>query len=141
MIKLITPENFNYYKLEMYSLFKARYEVFYLKNKWELNVKDGLETDEFDHDEAYYLINLNHQGQVIGGVRLISTASFHMFDTAFSQFVTPQSYLRCNKIWESSRFFIHSTKLADSESSGLSKITTLELFLAMNEFAIEMNIA
>lgn len=82
----------------------SRFRHFYFVERlgWQLDVKEGLETDAFDSDAAIYCIVLD-QGQIIGGWRALPTEAPYLAQTAFPQLATLGTYPRRPDVWEMTR--------------------------------------
>lgn len=140
MIYLITNENKDYFRAELFMLYRSRFKTFYLKNHWDLNVKNGLEIDQFDNEYASNLVYINDFGRVAGGVRLISTTQKHMFSEVFQSYVPERSYTHLDTTWESSRFFIDDLSCFNKQGASMAKQATYELLIAMNELSLSWGI-
>lgn len=52
---------------------ELRRQTFVVDKKWDLNVFDGLEFEQYDHlQHAFYPLAIHH-GRVVGGARLLRT--------------------------------------------------------------------
>lgn len=75
MSLLIEPERRHRFQGVLRDFYRLRREVFVDRLQWSLPhtaaiAETGLEIDEFDGGEAVYLLNLDHQGRVVAGVRI-----------------------------------------------------------------------
>ena len=57
---------------------KKRYDVFYKDLGWDVPVKDGLESDQYDIDSAIYMVAPTPEYGVIGGMRFLPTSGPNM---------------------------------------------------------------
>lgn len=72
------------------SFLELRHRVFVQRLGWALQSKspiDGLELDEFDDDEAVYMVVPDINGKVIAGLRLLPTTGRYLLASHFSSFV------------------------------------------------------
>jgi acyl-homoserine lactone synthase len=66
---------------------RIRHDVYVGERKWmQLAKPDGLERDQFDTDDAIYLLAID-QGQVVGGSRLVPTLKPHLLSDVFPHLV------------------------------------------------------
>jgi N-acyl-L-homoserine lactone synthetase len=66
------------------AMYRDRKAVFVDRLGWRLNVRDGLETDRFDHAGAEYLILRERAtGDHMGSLRLLRTDQPHLLDSMF----------------------------------------------------------
>ncbi len=73
MIHVVTRENRHLYTSRLEEYFRVRHEIYVEERKWEeLRRPDGLERDQFDTDDATYLMAIDRD-RVVGGVRLVPT--------------------------------------------------------------------
>ena len=67
------------------SMFEARKRVFVDLLKWDVPVLDGrFELDQFDNENAVYLIVRGNGGEHLGSARLLETVRPHLLDTLFA---------------------------------------------------------
>lgn len=84
----------------------ARYrrKVFIEGLSWSLETRDGLELDQFDHDDTVYVAAQDEQGEVAGCARLLPTTQPYLLSEVFPQLMQGQSPPCAPQIWELSRF-------------------------------------
>lgn len=87
-------------------MFQQRKVVFHDLKKWSVKVTDNrYEIDEYDRDDTCYLLSLNKRGDLVGSVRLLSTATPHMMAGPFRDMFPEVSF--CSPlIWEITRFAV-----------------------------------
>ena len=67
------------------SMFEARKRVFVDLLKWDVPVIEGrFELDQFDDENAVYLVILGEAGEHLASARLLQTIRPHLLDTLFS---------------------------------------------------------
>ena len=74
------------------AMFEARKRVFVDLLKWDVPVVEGrFEVDQFDDEQAIYLIVADRAGEHLGSARLLKTTRPHILDSLFSELcaVTP----------------------------------------------------
>ena len=65
--------------------FRLRYEVFHKRLQWDVQCRDGKETDRYDDEQTVYVVTEDDAGRVIGGWRLRPTLAPYMLDEVFPQ--------------------------------------------------------
>ena len=85
-------------------LFKYRYDVFVDILKWDLDTPAGIERDEFDNENAVYVVSRNEQGTIIGCARLLPTTQPYLLSEVFPQLLSEIAPPASSEIWELSRF-------------------------------------
>jgi N-acyl-L-homoserine lactone synthetase len=101
-------------------MFRMRAREFHDRLKWDVVVVDGREIDDYDNDDATYLLVLK-DGKVTASVRLIPTTGRTMLRDHFFHIAPPPD----PNVWEATRF-----------CSGGS-LAILELAKEMTEFGLE----
>jgi N-acyl-L-homoserine lactone synthetase len=113
-------------------MFKQRARLFKDKLGWDVKVdSNGWEQDEYDRDDTIYLLTTNHDGQVIGSLRLLSTLTDHMMTGPFRG-MFPDFVFRSPTVFECTRFVAEDDRGA--RANGLS-LAACELLIGMFEFA------
>ncbi|MFN0262471.1 acyl-homoserine-lactone synthase [Tepidamorphus sp. 3E244] len=91
---------------------------------WVLNVSRGVETDQFDHEQATYCA-LMHSGQVLGCFRAIPCTKPYLARDVFSHLAPGAHFPTDSESWEISRFGVSPT----------SPVGGAHLYAAMMAFA------
>ena len=66
MIHVITSDNRHLYEPELLAHFRLRHEIYVVERNWtNLASPDGLERDQFDNNDATYIL-ASENGQIIG---------------------------------------------------------------------------
>ncbi|HXT07863.1 MAG TPA: acyl-homoserine-lactone synthase [Roseiarcus sp.] len=87
-------------------MFRQRKLVFHDQKQWDVKLVDEqYEIDEYDRDDTCYLISLDRRREVVGSLRLISTATPHMMSGPFRT-MFPDVDFRSPLIWEVTRFVV-----------------------------------
>jgi N-acyl-L-homoserine lactone synthetase len=121
------------YKNQFNAMFRQRKTVFYDQKKWDVGIVDGqFEIDEYDRDDTVYLMATDNFGELVGSVRLISTAMPHMMSGPFRK-MFPEIGFRSPIIWEATRFVV----LGD-HSAQPNRVSTAacELLLGIIQFGL-----
>jgi N-acyl-L-homoserine lactone synthetase len=103
MIQIITKENRRLFHHALTEMHRQRRQVFIEDMGWRLEESMGLEMDQFDSEDATYLIDIGEDGAVIQSARLLPTASPHLLSEVFSE-LCEEGAPRSPLIWEASRF-------------------------------------
>lgn len=106
MIYLIDPLNYEFHRNDLKSIYRLRHKVFFEKLNWQVESKNGLETDQYDEKNTYYILYKDKEGVVRGCLRLVEMTNLCMFDGPF-QFALPDlKYFKRSGYWEGSRLAI-----------------------------------
>lgn len=86
--------------------YRLRHQVYVHERGWKgLDRPDGREIDQFDTEDATYLVWTDETNRVLGGVRLISTDKPHLMSDVFPEIATFAPVPRRTDVWEMTRFF------------------------------------
>jgi N-acyl-L-homoserine lactone synthetase len=99
-----------------------RHRVFIKKLGWQLRCEDGLEYDQFDRDDTFYVIATGDDGDVVGTARLLPTTRPYLLDTVFPQLLHGFAPPRSENVWELSRFAAVDFKAA--RTSAMSQFSS-----------------
>jgi acyl-homoserine lactone synthase len=112
MIEVVTSRNALLYQDALKDMFHLRHRIFVEKMGWEeLRKPDRLERDQFDTDDAIYLLLTEDDGTVIGGHRMLPTTGPHLFSDIFPEFCAVKGVLRGEKILELNRTCVDEERL------------------------------
>jgi len=109
MIDVVTAGNAHLFQSELRSYCELRYEVFVNRLKWELDCDIDDERDQFDDDEAVYLLRSNGRGQVIAGARMLRTDIPSLLTDVFP-YLVDGPMPRSPSIWEVTRLVVDHRK-------------------------------
>jgi len=105
MIDCVTAQNAHRYGDALHQMFQRRHEIFVKRRGWkELARPDGLEKDQFDTEQAIYLLSIRDDGTVDGGLRLVPTTGPHLLADVFPHFVRGE-VPRGPNVFEMTRYF------------------------------------
>ncbi len=85
-------------------LFKYRYDIFVEKLGWGLKTREGVETDQFDHDDTLYVVAKDDSNDVVGCARLLPTTEPYLLEEVFPELLNGQDIPKSHEVWEISRF-------------------------------------
>jgi len=106
MIHVITSDNRHLYELELLTHFRLRHEIYVVERNWyDLARADGLERDQFDNEDATYILAID-SGQVIGGSRLVPTTRPHLLSEVFPYLASVRGLPIGVDIYEWTRMFV-----------------------------------
>ncbi len=106
MLYLIDPSNYACHRQDLHNMYRLRDRVFRQSLNWDVKSEDGMEKDEYDEKDAYYIVYKDKQGVIRGCHRLIEMTNRCMFDGPF-KFVLPNfKEFKRPGYWEVSRFAV-----------------------------------
>lgn len=112
MIEVVTSRNALLYKDALEDMFHLRHRIFVERMGWEdLRKEDRLEKDQFDTDDAIYLLLTEDDGSVIGTHRMLPTTGPHLMSDIFPQSCSVKGVQRGEKIIELTRTCVDEEKL------------------------------
>jgi acyl-homoserine lactone synthase len=104
MIQVVTSRNALLYQDALHDMFHLRHRIFVERMGWEaLRKPDRLERDQFDTEDAIYLLLMDDDGRVIGSHRMLPTTKPHLFSDVFPQLCAVKGVQRGEKILELTR--------------------------------------
>jgi len=105
MIHVVTAENRHLYEEELLAHHRIRHDIYIVREKWDdLEVRNGGEYDQFDNDDAIYLLAIEND-RVVGGSRFIPTIKPHLLSDVFPSLAAPRGIPREPDVFEWTRFF------------------------------------
>jgi acyl-homoserine lactone synthase len=118
MIHVVTAENRKLYEKELLEHHRIRYEIYVRENKWKnLKVENGRESDQFDNDDAIYILAIEN-GHVVGGSRFVPTIKPHLLNDVFPSLADVKGVPRSPDIFEWTRLFAVAEKRDRITQSG-----------------------
>jgi acyl-homoserine lactone synthase len=107
MIHLITAANRHLYQDALRKMYEARARYFVGQLNWgNLTVKDGMELDSYDNDDALYLVGFDDEGGIAVSARLIPADNGCILSEHFSYLVAEgEGPIAGPGIYELSRYF------------------------------------
>jgi acyl-homoserine lactone synthase len=112
MLHVVTAENRSLYERQVEESFLIRHKIYVEERGWrDLDRPDKREVDQFDNDDAIYLLALDERARrVIGGSRLIPTLKPHLMSDVFPQLASMRQLPRSADIFEWTRFYVISER-------------------------------
>lgn len=111
---------------------RLRRNVFYERLQWQVTVINRWEIDGYDALDPLYVLSLDDDEKLIGGLRLLPTTGFNMLNDTFAELLPDGEPIQSPLIWEASRFTVRMTGDRRLDASAISRATA-ELGMAMNE--------
>lgn len=132
MIRIVRGHERHKFPKEMAEYHNLRKRIFHDKLGWDVPIINNWEIDGYDVLDPVYLLSVNAQDRVVGGVRLLPTMSFNMLNDTFPVLLPEGKRIESPLIWESSRFVVDTD--AD-EQIGPKRISraAAEVIMGMNE--------
>jgi acyl-homoserine lactone synthase len=141
-LHIVRDTNRHLYPAELDQYFRARHDVYVKERGWkELAKPDGREIDQFDLDDAIYLMAIDGS-RVVGGHRLVPTTGPNMMRDVFPQ-LAMRGVVRRSDAFELSRIFVVQNRRGEQAEPRVESIVlagTMEFGLAegISEFTIVM---
>lgn len=133
MIRLIDKTNFHFFLRTLDQLFRVRHSVFVKEKGWVEFERDGIyEKDQYDTEDATYVVALDDYDNAIGCFRLYPTVLPHMLSEQFPHLVDGD-VIRRTDVMELTRFHLCQTKRQSSPY--------LELLAAIPEVGLELGLS
>ena len=141
MIIVIDGTNRHRYTQLLDEMYALRARVFGQRLGWEVDIKDGLEIDQYDALDPAYVIGINDDNKVVSCVRALQTTGPHMLSDVFSSILDGQPPMRSATLWESTRFCVDTDALDRGNSRNSISYATCELMAASLEYARDSGIS
>ncbi|MEM0977575.1 MAG: acyl-homoserine-lactone synthase [Pseudomonadota bacterium] len=108
MMKILRFDALDTYPMLRDSMFRDRARQFVERLKWDIPVtRNGLEIDQYDDEDAIYLIACNGAGEHEASMRLRPTLGRTLLEDIFPSMYRKE--FRAENIWESTRFCVSPT--------------------------------
>lgn len=88
------------------SLANYRYKVFVEQLGWELDTPKGIELDQFDRPDTFYVVARNDVNDIIGCARLLPTTGPYLLGEIFPELLNGLTPPQSADVWELSRFAV-----------------------------------
>jgi acyl-homoserine lactone synthase len=129
MLEVVTSRNALLYKDALQDMFDLRHRIFVERMGWEdLRKADGLEKDQFDNEDAIYLLLTEDDGTVIGAHRMLQTVKPHLFSDVFPQYCAVKGVQRGERILELTRTCVDEENLDKASMERARKRIMVGLF-------------
>jgi len=134
MIHVIDASNAPRYEAQLQEHFFIRHRIYVGERKWQaLERPDGREIDQFDNEDAIYLLALEGS-RVVGGTRLVPTLRPHLMSEVFPYLANVRGLQRGPDIVEWTRIF------AIPERRGASHTVLHSVLAGMLEYCLQNEI-
>ena len=120
------------------SMYRLRHNIFVERLGWDIPTSGGMERDQFDHEDTYYLCLRNQEGDVVASCRFLPTSGPNLLCDVFPELVDGKP-ARDLRIWEASRLAIDHRKERLVSAGGCRKVAGT-LFCGIMEFALAMKL-
>lgn len=127
MLYLIEPDTYAEYREDLDNMYRFRHKVFFDKLNWDVNSQDGMEKDQYDEKETYYLIYKDEKGIIRGCIRFIEMVNECMFDGPFKDTLPNVHEFRRSGYWEATRLAIDTNLNKYYDSIAQRKVIKLLL--------------
>lgn len=81
-----------------------RHKIFIERLGWTLPVENGVERDQFDHQDTLYVMTRDQDGGICGCARLLPTSEPYLLSEVFPHLMAGAPVPRSGDVWELSRF-------------------------------------
>jgi acyl-homoserine lactone synthase len=133
MIFLIDRRNRDAFASQLDEMFRIRHRIYVKERGWSALARtDEREIDQFDDDNAIYLLGLDESGHVISGLRLLETTGPTLMRNVFPHLVTQGEVPNDPRTLEMTRYFL-TTVPRDKE---LRRKMSGEIICAMMEYGL-----
>lgn len=116
-------------------MLKLRYRVFKDRLGWRVPGRSGIDFDEFDVCQPYYLLAKDDYGKLVGCWRMLPTSGPYMLNDVFPQLLGDRKPPASPLVWEGSRFAVDCEYQGRAGLGALSRFSA-EIFCGVCEFAI-----
>jgi N-acyl-L-homoserine lactone synthetase len=137
MLYLIDPDNYHLHKEDLDNMYRLRHKVFFEKMNWQVSSKNGMEKDEYDENDMYYLIYKDEKGIIRGCVRFIEMTNNCMFDGPFKFALPNVEDFKKPRYWELSRLAV-DCDYDDTYTTEMSQHISLNLISGYLYFGLEL---
>lgn len=133
-VHAVTAGNRAHYQSFVEQHYRIRHDIYVGERRWmDLARPDGREVDQFDTDDAVYLLGIDKSAGVVCGSRLVPTLKPNLMSDVFPQLASVRDLPRAPDIYEWTRIFVVPQRRASGRScvtAGIIKCGVLEHCLA-----------
>lgn len=134
MIIVIDAMNRDRFGDVLEEMHRLRARVFAGRLGWDVQVRDGMEIDEFDALDPAHVVSLDDDGNVVGCMRLLQTTGPHMLADVFNAVLDGEPPLRSSQVWEATRFCVDTDRLTRGRTKNSISYVTSEVMIAAFEY-------
>lgn len=108
MLHVVSARNRELYERQVEESFHIRHRIYVAERGWhDLDRGDKREVDQFDNDDAIYLLALDESTRgVLGGSRLVPSIKPHLMSEVFPQLASVRPLPREPAVFEWTRFYV-----------------------------------
>ncbi len=139
MYKAISRDNAHLHRDTLESMYQLRHDVFIKRLGWDLDGHEGEEHDQFDNDDAVYLVLENDQKQVVASARMLPTTAPHLLGDVFPQLAYPALPPVADSIWEVTRLVVDHRK--ERHTCNTIQNVSGSLWCCLAEFGLAMGLS
>ncbi len=139
MIDVLSGQDAECFTQLFQKMHRLRHRVFKDRLDWSVHSQNGLERDEFDIPDAYYLLAFDEAEELVGTWRMLPTVKAYMLRDVFPQLLDGQPAPEGPTIWEGSRFAVDCGYNGRQGLGALHHITA-QIFCAVVEFCLAKGI-
>ncbi|UTW56051.1 acyl-homoserine-lactone synthase [Kordiimonas sp. SCSIO 12610] len=138
MIHIVDRYNRAAYAALLMEMHRYRHDIYIKKREWAaLRSYDGMEIDEYDGQNATYLVATDEAGKFQGAVRLISTAHHSMMKDHFAHIVFDVDTIPSSEcVMEGSRIMVTDWTADDNGHSVLQRLSIGMVEYALSQGAV-----
>lgn len=139
MLHVVSAENRELYAPQVEESFRIRHRIYVKERGWhDLDRPDEREVDQFDNDDAIYLLALDeNSGRVLGGSRLVPSLKPHLMSEVFPQLASTRELPRAPDVFEWTRYYVIAER---REPHAISDISCT-ILCGVQEYCLENGIA
>lgn len=119
----LTPQTCNTQKSLLDSMYRLRARVFRDRMGWDVEVRNGHETDEFDAIRPTYILAISGRKQVAGCARLLPAVGPTLLSVLFPELIGTKLFRPHRAMIESSRFCVDTSIETARTGEGLHGAT------------------
>jgi len=135
-VHVVTAANRHLYADQIEDHYRRRHEIYVGERGWmDLDRPDGREVDQFDNQDAVYLLALEGN-KVVGGSRLVPTLSPHLISDVFPDMAAIRGIPCGEDIYEWTRIFVVPERREENSYSQVGS----QVMCAIQELALEEGI-
>lgn len=131
----ITPDAYSSSISLLDSMHQLRARVFRDRMDWDVEVRDGRETDEYDAFRPTYILAVSGRNRVAGCARLLPAAGPTLLSVLFPELIDSDLFKPHATMIESSRFCVDTSIETERTGEGLHGATWM-MFAAIIEWSM-----
>lgn len=137
MVQIIEGKDKHQYPDLFDRIFRARYETFVINRCWSLPTRHGREIDQYDNDQAVYLVDFDETGHLQGSVRLTPTVTDSLTADYYSHLCESAVMLRDPFVYEGTRYMASPREKTPANN----RLVKARILGAMTEWAWSFGIS